>query len=378
MVESFGYVPVLPIKAGEMTALRDLPSADKVQLTPLFVVTTGPEATEEDRWRPPEELLDTAVAEVARCWGRAPFFVDLRALGDESVAPGVHPLLRFLETARQYGLATVPVTGLSASIAQRLAVRDAVLSGGQGFCLRVPRHEWAEFRAGGSGYQTLEELDATPGDVDLVLDFAGTGEAADTRSDLSRPLEELSDLSLWRSLIVTGTSYPSPRRLLRNGITEWPRQEWLRYERLASSGAAGRLPTLGDYGVTHPDAFQPPPYVLDVRATLRYTTSDTWLIARGDLYSSRSGGAGVGGEAIPPLARELLAHPHFGLSQHCRMERWVSVVAHVNRGGGNPSLWHRHATNHHMVRVSEQLARLHGTGNSVSPDDIESRRGFES
>jgi hypothetical protein len=79
---------------------------------------------------------------------------------------------------------------------------------------------------------------------------------------------------------------------------------------------------------------------------------------RGDLYSGRSGG--IGAAAIPPLAIELRSHPLFDFAQHCQMESWVSQVAYVGSGGGSPTTWHQHATHHHLVVMTDQLATLSG------------------
>jgi hypothetical protein len=63
-------------------------------------------------------------------------------------------------------------------------------------------------------------------------------------------------------------------------VTEVVRSDWAMYCRRRDTARLPRQPVFGDYGVTHPDAFVIPPYIQELRATLRYTTERTWLILR--------------------------------------------------------------------------------------------------
>lgn len=354
MVELANYVPVLPTRRGELRALAASAAALKARISPLFVITTA----EVNAVTPPEQVIDGLANNIADTWGTDPAFADGQALGDASVAPGVHPVARFHEAARGRGLALIPVTGLVTSLVHRRAVRDTAELDGRGFCLRVPVSQWRELRGHSVVYRLLTELRTSPDHIDLILDLAGHAGSGRAFSDMAATVAELPLSSMWRSLVVVGTSYPSPREHLHDGVNVLPRSEWLRYEELIMSGAVERAPAFGDYGITHPAALVPSPYLTEIRGTLRYTTAKEWLIVRGELYRTLRKGEGLGADAIPPIARELMAHPLFGLSQHCPMESWVASVSHVNSGGGNPELWHMHATSHHLAVVSEEFDRL--------------------
>lgn len=355
MVDPVLYVPVLPVKAGELRALKALDAAVGARLSPLFVVTTTDGTHTGTARPPPEQVLDHAVDRIAGHWGSARAFVDVLAFRDEPVSPGVHPVGRLLARAHDLGMALVPVTGPADSEPYREAVREVAVLDGRGVCLRVPASAFPMLRDPGFSRTVLGRLRVTPEDVDLVLDLGDHARSARAFPAVAATVAMLPWPYRWRSLVVAGTAYPPSG--LGDGLTEVRRVEWIGYRSLWESGAVARMPAFGDYGITHPTRFETSPYAQEVTATLRYTTSDSWLVVRGDLYSSRDRD-GIGAAAIPPIARQLRDHLAFGLSHHCRMESWIAEVVYVGSGARNPTTWHQHATHHHLLVVAEQLDQL--------------------
>jgi hypothetical protein len=339
------YVPVLPVRQGEMLGLQDLDDDVRSRTTPLFVVTPLKRGQQA-------QMLVDAVAGIARS-GATPAYVDVRAPGDGSA---VHPVARLFELARLRRLPLIPVTTPRASRAQREAVQAVAAQDGRGLCLRASRADWPRLASG----DALDGLGVTPAEVDLVLHLTGALPAVDL-------VPRLDD---WRSLVVAGTSFPRPSEILGNGLTEWPRWEWTAYEQLWASAPTGsRRPDFGDYGVLHPDAFAAP-HGTTVRVVLRYSTPDKWLVGRGGLYSTPAGRS-LGAAAVRPVADQLWHHPQFERAHHCAMERWVVEVAWTGTRGGGPMTWHRHATHHHVVRVTDQLRYL---GVPSAPQDLRDPR----
>ena len=236
--------------------------------------------------------------------------------------------------------------------AQQEAVRALAAQDRRGLCLRVSQADRPRLASG----EVLDRLWVIPAEVDLVLTVSG-----------ARPVvESLPGLGDWRSLIVAGTSFPRPSDLLGDGLAEWPRSEWATYEQFwARAPAVIRRPDFGDWGVTHPDSFAAP-HRTAVRVVLRYSTPDKWLVGRGGLYSS-PGGRSPGASAVQPVAQQLWDHAEFERAHHCAMEAWVVRVAWSGTGGGNPMTWHRYATHHHVVRVTDQLR---GLGVPSTPQDL--------
>lgn len=325
------YVPLLPVRKGEVLGLRDLDDEVRSRITPLFVVTPLRSHRQE------EALLD-AVAHIGRSMTTSAY-VDVGLVGDRSA---VHPVTRLWELARSRHLPLIPVVTPRAGQARREAVRAVAARDGRGLCLRASRAEWPRLASG----EALDGLGVTPAEVDLVLQVTG---ALPT-------VESVPGLDDWRSLVVAGTSFPRPSEVIGDGVTEWPRWEWRAYEQLWASAPPGtRRPDFGDYGVTHPDAFAAP-HGTARRVTLRYSTPDKWLVGRGGLHSTATGRSL--GAAIRPVADQLWHHPDFERAHHCEMERWVVEVAWNGSRGGDPMTWHRHAIHHHAVRVTDQLRHL--------------------
>jgi hypothetical protein len=325
------YVPVLPVRSGEVLGLHDLDEDVRSRTVPLFVVLPAVP-------RRQDEALAEAVALIAKS-GARPAFVDVRVPADRSAA---HPVTRLSELARSRRLPLVPVTWAGAPPGRQEAVRAAAARDGLGACLRTSLAAAPRLASGA----VLDRLGLPPAEVDLVVDLRGAAPALDA---VPMPGE-------WRSLTVAGASFP-PSGLLGVGLTEWPRSDWAAYEQLWASGPVGlRRPDFADHGVTHRDALAAS-HATDVRATLRYSTPDRWLVARGGLYRSASGRS-LGGDAVRPLARLLRDHPDLDRAHHCGMERWLVLVACSGTPGGDPKTWHRYATQHHVVRVTDQLRRL--------------------
>jgi hypothetical protein len=352
MVASPRYVPVFPTRTGELGAMGRLERPRKELVTPLFVLVSPT----RDRGTSAKHRVRMAVEQIAQKWGRSRAYLDTSSLSSAHVV-GVDDAVRYvLEASGVLGLDLVPVATPEGNPTTSLrAVLDVVGGGEHDVCLRVPATEWHRLE---NTTALLTAASVTPARVDLVLDLEGNARPGRRYFELAAILRSLPAMNAWRSLAVVGTGYPPPRQRLGRGITEARRFELLEYARLRESLAGFRIPDFGDYAVTHPWAYTAPPYVHEVTATLRYTTEDSWLIARGGLYSTEGGG--LGSAAVPPIAKELSQHPKFGFSQHCRMEEWVAEVAYVGSGGGRPVDWHELATLHHVLTVCEQLEHLAG------------------
>lgn len=356
-MEATHYVPIVLTRRGERTALRDLPAHVHDRMTPLFVVAPID-------WDYEEEAPSKTIAEHIRrlpdelhaARGDRPALLDLPFLGDgdELLDNGAHPLGWLLA---ECPVPLIPVVAPSRSDAYLAATHDAIRDFGRGACIRLSVSEWpgqdpATFN------HLLERLSLRPEDADLVLDLEDRpGEIAVTA--VAHEITSLPNRDAWRSLTVAATSMPKQIPQGR-GIHEIDRQEWIDYGRLLGRPPA-RVPTFGDYGVAHPDpVVDVNPRWMSVSANVRYTVDESWLVPKGDLFRA-SGGLGIGGAAVPPVLRSLQAQPAYLGAGHCALEDWVDGVLNHGRSGGNPELWRRHATTHHLTHVVSQIANLPGT-----------------
>lgn len=353
------YVPVLLTKRGERFALRDLTGPARASMTPLFVIEPiAWDYEKEEDAKTIDEHLGSKPQDLVDSWGVGPAFVDLPFTDDTPMGTGLHPIAWITDAARALGLPLVPVVSIGRSPAYRTAVADVVARDGDGACIRLAVDEWPSVR-GTELRDLMSDLGIGPDEVDLVLDL---GEDVGVSVSLSETAmrTELAALPFshdWRSLVVTGAGLPKTMPQGR-GVHVLERYDWSLYQRLAIHAPPVRMPTFGDYAIAHPDPFlDVNPAYMSLAATIRYTASDDWLVSKGDLFKG-SGGRGIGGAAVPPVAAALMAHPEF-MNGHCSGDDWIDAATN---GGptGNSETWRRQATHHHLELVPSQLATLHG------------------
>jgi len=365
VLASSHYVPILLTKAGELQALRSVPGQARDRFTPLFAVPHVAWDYDADDWKESlDEHLGGLPAKLLQAWGTRVAWVDLLLVDDDGLmADGRHPLVWLTGEARALGLPLLPVVSPTRSDAYRAAAAAVVARdhGGVGLRLQIP--EWPINATAVTVETLLTELGITPDQADLILDLgAQTGPLALTV--LRQQLATLPNLGQWRALIVASAGMPEDMPT-GSGIHVLPREDWLLYGRLLTSPVLTREPTFGDYAISSlepaPDL---DPKVMSLSATLRYTSGDHWLIAKGGLFKG-PGGSSLGGSAMQPVAANLRAHSAYLGSAHCPCERWLEDVVTGTVSGGNPTVWRRHATLHHLVVVTDQLAMLHAA--SIAP-----------
>jgi hypothetical protein len=358
-IPSSHYVPILLTRMAERTAIAKAPAVVRDALTPLFVV--DPVNWDYDNKKPKESLashLAKRPKQLRAAWDK-PAFVDLLLLADDGPLPGgAHPLFWLTQEARAMGLPLVPAVSPTRSVPYRTAIAAVVARDHLGVCARLAPAEWP-INAPGALTSMVDELGIEPAEVDLMLDLGF--DASDLAiTALRQQLAVLPKLHEWRSLVVASAGMP---KAMPQGakIHELPRHEWLRYQSLLQTPPVpARIPTFADYCVANPDPnLDLDPKLMSLSASIRYTTGDNWLIAKGKLFKG-SGGSGLGSAAMAPVATKLRAHAAYLGDGHCGAETWLAAVAGGTTNGGNPTTWRREGTLHHLTVATTQLATLHG------------------
>ncbi len=114
----------------------------------------------------------------------------------------------------------------------------------------------------------------------------------------------------------------------------------------------GRLPTFGDYGITHPDQVENSAEPKFMRPTphLRYATDNDWLIVK--TRTIDSGGI----DALPELFRALAQRPEYQCVGTSTADRWVDQVSKGSIPPGNTTTWRQHGTGRHLTVATRQLS----------------------
>jgi len=280
---------------------------------------------------------------------------------------GVSHLLRtIVGEAAAEGTQLVPVVSPAQVPSYTAAAAAVHRDTGAGVCVRLSPRHWPTTPARS---QQLDELLAAlqvgPKDADLVLDLGEEVHSELARDGARSVLQALPYADTWRSLTLASGAFPRDLTgVLKNRITRLPRLDWQLFREVSAEAAGGsfRSPGFGDYAVAHPDptAALIDPKVMSIRAGLRYTTDDAWLVAKGEL-SKGTGGRSRGGDAALPVARMIADADEFCGADFSAGDLWVHQVATTGANGGNPERWRRTATNHHLVFVTRTLSTPHET-----------------
>ena len=342
------YVPVLKVKRGEKIALQRVADTLRPRITPLLEIVARP----SDKSHSVESHLDNAfknlaesVASYSRC------FLDTR----EIAADGQPAADEVFERASRAGIVYTPVTGVSrtADVFAALAHRT------HGLALRVTR---AEFEAGRIGeriesFTRLHHLEAV--DVDLIIDLGAVEEmiaegiAALTEAFMGEvPMQEQ-----WRTLTVSACAFPRGLGgVARHSYSLVERADWTAWKDhlLARREKLTRLPTFSDCAIQHPSGVEGfDPRMMQVSATIRYTTDETWLLIKGESTRNVSPS-----RQFPTLATRLVYGHYQGQffgPDHCDGCLQMQAAADGAPRLGSAEAWRRLGTIHHLSLVTQSL-----------------------
>lgn len=341
------YLAILKGKKGEYAALGDLDPATRAKVTPLFQLRSnqGDQAAVAE--------LASAMKDLRTGWEpEGPVLLD----GDWMTSQE-WGLWRALDAVHSHGRPALPVTGIGRSSAYQRSVRRAAQTWHEGVAVRVGREDFSrpEGIAGLLG-QLLADLGVVPSQVDLILDLRSLQEghlAADEIAAIGM-LNQVPHIGEWRHLALAGTGMPaSVSGFPRNEISPVRRLEWWLYQGVRSQHhSIGRLPTFGDYGISHADQVEDStdPKYMRPTAHLRYATDNDWLIVK--TRTIDSGGI----DALPELFRALMERPEYQSVSTSSADRWVDQVGKGSVSPGNTTTWRQHGTGRHLTVATRQLS----------------------
>ena len=355
------YVPILKGKEGEYQALRELTPAVRSKLTPLIEPIPIPfDYANDVPLKTVDEHLANFASKIEANWGPDPVFFDLDWIpASERIADGSHPLKFVFDGARDKGLQAIPVTGLNRDGAYQDAVKDAIDADSRGVCIRLESDDLDDMTI---LEPQLDGLVAFFGvmkhDVDLIIDFSSIDPSSATPMQIaaSSIIATLPSIMDWRTLTFAASAFPPDlSRLAPNSVTPLPRTEWAIWLWLAARRARlRRLPTFGDYAIAHPDWTEVDPRLMKMSAQLRYTIDDDWLIFK------KRNTRDFGFEQFKEICAELIGRSEYRGAAFSWGDNAISDYANPSTGTGNPMIWRKIGTNHHLTMVVTQIASVPG------------------
>ncbi|WP_375746251.1 beta family protein [Corallococcus interemptor] len=354
-------MPILKFMQGERDALAQLETAQRQRVTPLFEIRPPKPKRAKDRKKTLrmetlEELLTKAGPHLAKAIPGGCAFIDgLHLTPAQTMASGEHPLAYVLAKARESGVALVPVTGPERDSEYLSTVRAAVEEDKRGVCIRVRKNELFGDDLDEALASTLRKAGATRESADLVLDLGPI--APDDVSVLSKSLPGviggIDGLMTYRTLTVAAGAFPRSISDIKRP-TKVQRADWLLWRILAGKEKPlVRVPTYGDYAI---QGAQPPSTDAALHSgspNIRYTADDHWLVVRGGALKR------LGHEQYAALAQYLVEQECYAGRTFSQGDGYIFGCAGGAETPGNPAVWRRVGTNHHIAKVLKQLTSLH-------------------
>ena len=356
------YVPCLRWKRGEYQAVWRLPDTTKRVFTPLIEIPElGWDFEEKKEKKTIDELLsDFALKKVYKKWGSSPCFIDLSLISPaQRTKNGVHPIRFIFNELRAIQCIAVPVTGLLRDREYQQEIKAASEKDKRGICLRITIEQAAKNSFKGELDSLLSMLGIQTSDCDLILDLGAPNFVP--LEGFSKAIQAIVSsfpyLNDWQTFTILGTSFPKTMGGIRKGGEIVPRYEWKLYKILiAGFRKAGlRLPALGDYAINHPEIPELDWRVVKPPATIRYTIDDGWYIVKGD--NVRDYGYGQYHE----LSQKVLASRYYYRPAFSWGDGYIQTCANKNAKTGNLSTWRQVGTNHHIVKVTQDIASFYAS-----------------
>lgn len=353
------YVPVLPTKQGEVTALRDSTPAVLRAMRPLMEVPPLKWDWDDDC---EAETVDQQVAAHGTALpknlsGLPGFFLDMPHVADGALMQsGAHPVADLLTRCRAAGLPVTPVTGPERHASYRAAVTAALDH--RGVMLRLRGAQVSATMTTTLLADELHALGIAANQVDLMIDI---GRIEAEPSVLAVGVGALLrhptvTQHAWRSITVASGGFPESMSAF-NGVGQW---EATRHDRdlwmavVAQLQATERVPWFGDYAVQVPDPEAINPKVMTMSANIRYTSEQDWFVLKGRTISGKNAKATF--EEFRVLCGHLVNMPQYRGEHFSEGDRYITGCAAGTESTGNAGTWRKNGTSHHLAHVVDALA----------------------
>jgi hypothetical protein len=358
-------VPILKGKEGEYGALAELSSQTKGKMTPLIEI---PPIAWDFEAGAPEKTIDKHLEKVCdkieKCLqaDKRLFLDHLWIPESEIMSDGRHPLTYIFDKARIKKQTFIPVTGIRRDSNYQAAVKNIAAVDKRGVCVRLENEDFEEvWELDTKLVDLIKFLETDPASTDLILDFKEIPESQTSTVAIAARsiISAIPSINDWRSLTFAGTGFPSNLSdIAASSIGSIFRSEWSVWETLAKHRAKlPRLPTFGDYAINHTDPFEIlelDPRLIRMSASLRYTTDKEWLIVKGRNTKDH------GREQYHSLCQLMIKRPEYKGTGFSWGDDYINGCAGRSTNPGNPTIWRKVGTNHHLTFVTEQIASYPG------------------
>lgn len=355
------YVPALKAKKGELSALEQLTTDVKEKIVPIFEIPNIDwNYTEDQPAKTLESHLQDVVGAIAKHWQQK-FFLDFSTGLQIAAAEQNAALLSIFDSiAKDKNLSYIPVIDFdrNTDITYRETTQAIHKRANLGICLRIKYDDLEDVIDQVKFNEFLENLSLPINDIDLVLDFDSITKYESEKTIYLATrliLDSIPQINSWRNVVVLSSSFPFTLSDIHAKSTQrLPRKEWLAWQKLfEKKERIKRLPTFGDYSISHPNLVEIDPRVMSMSASIRYSSENEWLILKGESIKLK------GFSQFPELSEKLVSLPDFSGEKFSQGDKEIYDYAKGNtKGTGNTTTWRKIGNNHHITLVVNQLSNL--------------------
>lgn len=363
--DHFHYIPCLRWKQGEYQAVLRLANGTKKVFTPLIEVPElGWDFEEKKEKKTIDQLLIPFPKRVYEKWGALPCFVDVMKHIQYSnrVANGGHPENVVFTGLREKGCSAIPVIGLERDDTHLNEIGITLAKDRRGVCFRITAEQAARSSLKTDLDYLLSKLAIASNNCDFILDLGAPNflPLDGFVNVISTLVGGLPYLNEWRTFTILGTSFPETMAVVKEGIEIIPRYEWQLYKKLVVifKRAGLRIPTFGDYAIAHPNVPEMDMRIIKPAATIRYAIEDNWCIVKGRSFRDNQ-------KQYHELCKRLVASQNFCGADFSYGDEYIQKCSKKEAGCGILSTWRQVGTNHHIVKVTQDIASFFASSKNL-------------
>jgi hypothetical protein len=280
----------------------------------------------------------------------------------ERMDNGIHPMQFIFDNLRSLKCSAIPVVGFESDDAHRKEIETILSKDKFGACLRLKIEQAAKNTIKENVDELISSLKASVKECDLILDLDAPNfiPLEGFASVIQNIIKRLPYMNEWRTFTILGTSFPESMGGFKEGAVIIPRYEWQLYKILIANflKAGLRLPTFADYGISHPKVYKIDMRLVKPYATIRYTIDDNWYIIKGKNVRDYSN------EQYRDLCKILISSSYYCGSTFSFGDRYIQECADGSGKTGHLPMWRQVGTNHHIEKVTRDIANFHGSSNN--------------
>lgn len=344
-------MPVLKTKQGEFNALFSLNLSIQGYVVPLIEVAAIEFDNEENKTpKTIEEHLNTITKRIVKKWGRSNAFLDTHLVND--TAPGgINPVFYIYDRLSKAIAFPSPAVRLSTPIMIKKAIKEVMLHHNlKELAVRIFIADLVSQDFSTKLQELRSYFGLTAATTHLVLDLADAhfSNIEDFSDSLLDQLIDFPNFMDWKSFTICGGSFPRTS-VLKSGVTEVPRGEWMFYKLLTAKLGKQKLNrhiNYGDYGIISPGHFKFDPRKMDRSANIRYAHDNIWYVVKGNSIKTN------GNNQYYDLAKQIIDSDYFFNEHFSNGDRYLTKCAqHKTETAGNTTVWKRVGFNHHFTKV---------------------------